>query len=157
HPRCQTMLADVDGDGKQDLVMACPAWPWRTKITTKVAFGQTGTSCSLGSFVSAEHTVPAVAPMPNGEAEIARANAWRILGPDLNSDGKQDLVLYDGSSDGPMLYSRLSTGSTNPFPSTDFSAADGNRLDIGQPCGNGETGQIFSGISIADRNGDGRG
>src|SRR5262249_5705749 len=26
-----------------------------------------------------------------------------------------------------------------------------------QPCGNGETGQIFSGISIADRNGDGRG
>lgn len=152
-PQGLSLLADVNGDGKLDLVIA---YPKADKHTIEVYVALGGPDCSLGTWsdLLAHRVVRQFDQTKPFSADISK---WRLLAADINGDGKSDLVLYDDGSDAQSrtLYTALSTSS-----GTSVSFWFGNALTWKPFSGGGHTGAFptdhtFNGIIVADLNGDG--
>jgi hypothetical protein len=152
-PQGLSLLADVNGDGKLDLVIAYPKAASHT-IEVYVALG--AGDCSLGTWsdLLARSIVKRFDQNKPFSADISK---WRLLAADINGDGKSDLVLYDDGSDARSrtLYTALSTSS-----GTSVSFSFSNALTWEPFSGGGHTGSFptdhtFNGIIVADVNGDG--
>ena len=170
-----TTLADVNGDGRSDIV-AITLQHRTGVIWTEVALGRP--DCTFGSLNgtgSYDWDVFESDTRPSGgwmSPMIYRA--WRLLAADLNGDGLDDVVLYDdgaGNTAGPaqrVLYYKVSTGQVTTHQI--------NRLTYGQvfqplafyradqpaqwiaASGSFTPGRAhsFNGILATDLNGDGR-
>jgi hypothetical protein len=147
-PEGLSMLADVNGDGKLDLIIAYPNAADHT-ITIYVALGAANCSLVLGPKILAQfdRTKPF-------SADISK---WHLLAADINGDGKSGLVLYDDGSDAQSrtLYSALSTSSGNSVSFGDFKVSTWKPFSDGSHTGSFPTLHTFNGIIAADLNGDG--
>jgi RHS repeat-associated protein len=148
-------LADVNGDGKQDLLVVTPLYSHAIsdrQISTQIAFGQP--NCSLAPFQSAS-----VDNISQAQWMSSEMSKWRVIPADLNGDGNADLVIYDegrpsfsGLRGFRTLYYKLSTGS-GLGSATMLESGSHWTLCQGQsfpPSYN------FNGILATDVNGDGK-
>ncbi|MBV9327855.1 MAG: hypothetical protein JO352_29425 [Chloroflexi bacterium] len=136
-PEYLLAMADVNGDGKQDLIAVYPDAAAHT-FTTYVAFGQAG--CTLGQweFMGID-TLPAELPMspydvpPPSQDAIShlpphgnwRLRSWRLVAADVNGDGLADIILYDN---GARIYGDCIPKYGNGIGPAIFSAAMVNRV-----------------------------
>jgi YD repeat-containing protein len=151
-PQGLSLLADVNGDGKLDLVIAFPIAATHT-INIYVALG--AADCSLGTW-SDLLAHPIVAHFDQTKPFSADIANWRLLAADINGDGKSDLVLYDDGSDAASrtLYTALSASSGSSV-SFAFNVLTWKPFTDGAHTGSFPTDHTFNGIIVADLNGDG--
>jgi hypothetical protein len=151
-PQGLSLLADVNGDGKLDLVIAFPIAATHT-INIYVALG--AADCSLGTW-SNLLAHPIVAHFDQTKPFSADIANWRLLAADINGDGKSDLVLYDDGSDAASrtLYTALSASSGSSV-SFAFNVLTWKPFTDGAHTGSFPTDHTFNGIIVADLNGDG--
>jgi RHS repeat-associated protein len=148
------MLADVNGDGKLDLVIAYPNAANHT-ISVYVALGDAG--CSLGTWsdLLARATIPNFDKFHPFSSDISK---WRLLAADIDGDGRTDIVLYDDGSNASSrrLYYMLSdsSGSSISFNQR-IGSWDWQPFSNGSHTGSFPTDHTFNGIIVADLNGDG--
>ena len=126
----QVVIADLDGDGKPDLIIA-EAGATALSIYRNIS---TNGTLAAGSFASRVDL-----PMPSGSGN----NPYTVLVADLDGDGRLDLIAINTDSALVSVFRNLSSpGSltTNSFAT---------RIDL--PSGSG-----MRGAAVRDLNGDGR-
>jgi uncharacterized repeat protein (TIGR01451 family) len=133
----QVTLADVDGDGRADLVIY---YLDQAGIHVWVALSNGQTFGSLQPWGSG--------PLPNwgdGVEDLGEGNfsvIWNFAAVDIDGDGRADLVAYLNGPNGLETYVALSTGG-GQFGGAIYNAVSGNNF-------------AGASISLADINGDGR-
>ena len=133
HNQSSITIADVNGDGKADLVCLSPVYNYYNYLVgydVNVALSNGSTGFSVSQWTS-------------GWSGFCQAGTGQIFLADVNGDGKTDLVCYYPNKNYvySQVYVALSNGS---------SAFSGESLWRGSWCGT--DGQFF----LADTNGDGR-
>ena len=168
-------LADVNGDGKADLVVV-QAVHATAQFRTHVAFGQAG--CTFGVWQG-----PFVENNPLGTRMSTGPFSWRLLAADIDGDARSDLVLYDDGDSLDHTYWDSFTGQITGYdpgwPSaqrfrrrlyyklatasggTPLAAIAGFRAEISPEWTECSTGSYpdqftFNGITSTDVNGDGK-
>ena len=124
----QTVIADLDGDGKPDLI---------------VLEGNNGNILSIFRNISTNGTLSASSFAPQVDLPIAGSNPGRMAVADLDGDGKLDIILTDDAANLVSVYHNHCTPgniSSNAFDArVDFAAGGG-----------------CFGVAVADLDGDGK-
>ncbi len=123
--------ADVNGDGKPDLIVANPSLD-QSGNTVSVLLNTTAPGATIPSFATQQTFFTGAAPVD-------------VTAADLNGDGKPDLIV--ANSNGTTVSVLLNT---TPAPTTTF---DTNSFATAQTFG---TGNSPAGSTAADVNGDGK-
>jgi hypothetical protein len=96
---CSVVMADLDGDGRPDLVVAHAGGGAGLLIYQNLSMGGVLSNGSFGTPVSL--------PGPG-----ANASAYSVTVADVDGDGKLDLLVCDGQQNQLVIYRNISTGGT---------------------------------------------
>jgi FG-GAP-like repeat len=126
--------ADVNGDGKVDLIVHLQDTSAATDSSIAVLLGSGG-----GAFST---------PATTTAARVS----FNLFAADLNGDGKRDLTLFNGLDMSADVFFGNGDGSFAPYTTFSFGQAAGN-LDVGQAAladllGNGQRGAVATVLDI---------
>ena len=126
----RVVIADLDGDGKPDLIIA-DSYAGELSIYRNISTNGTLTAGSFAPRV--------VLPMIAG----SYSNPYTVAVADLDGDGKLDIIALNADSDVVSIFRNISTPGS--ITTNSFAA----RIDL--PAGN-----VMRGLAVRDMNGDGK-
>ena len=126
----RVVIADLDGDGKPDLIIA-DSYAGELSIYRNISTNGTLTAGSFAPRV--------VLPMIAG----SYSNPYTVAVADLDGDGKLDIIALNADSDVVSIFRNISTPGS--LTTNSFAA----RIDL--PAGN-----VMRGLAVRDMNGDGK-